>query len=400
MKYDLCIIGGGLIGLSSAFSILKDNPKISLIILEKEADIGLHQSTHNSGVLHCGLYYRPGSQKAKLAISGLQMMRRYCEAKGIAHEICGKIVCARSADEIPQLHDLFDRGRQNGLTGLQLLSEDEAREIEPHIACAKALRVPNEGIVDYRAVCSSLKSDISLAGGTISTGRMVSKLSRRGSSWIITTSDEEIEAAHIINCAGLHSDRVARLAGHRLDIRIIPFRGDYYSIKKERAHIVKNLIYPVPDPKFPFLGVHFTRLIHGGIECGPNAVLATSREGYSIATINSRDLLDELSFPGLTRFFLRHARMCVKELGMSISKELFCRELAKMLPELKPDDLERNPDSTSGVRAQAMRKDGTLVQDFEIISGDGEIHVLNAPSPAATASLAIGKYIACLGFRN
>lgn len=385
------IIGGGIVGLATAFRLGQSLPKATITVLEKENSVGLHQSGHNSGVLHCGLYYKPGSMKARLAVTGIRQMIAFCDEHSIPHEICGKLVVASNEEELPRLRDLFDRGQKNGLTALQMLGPKEMREIEPHVGGVAAIRVPEEGIVDYPAVCSMLVRCIAQDGGAVKTNSRVIKLERRAAQWLTTTTAGVYESDYIINCAGLHCDRVSSLAGDTRELRIIPFRGEYYKLKLERQYLVRNLIYPVPDPKFPFLGVHFTRLIHGGIEAGPNAVLALKREGYSKTDFSARDLIDTLTYRGFWCFVQKYPRMCFNELRRSFSKELFCRSLNALVPDVRPEDLEPGP---TGVRAQAIASNGETVQDFSFVRGDHALHVLNAPSPGATASLAIGQEIA------
>ena len=388
---QIIIVGGGLVGLGTALKLGRSRPDLSITLLEKEAQVGQHQSTHNSGVLHAGLYYRPGSAKARLAVAGIREMTAFCRDHGIAHEICGKLVVAADASEVPRLHALHERGQQNGLSGLRLLTRAEMLEIEPHVGGVAALRVPEEGIVDYAAVCQALVAEIEKQGGRVVPRARVSALKMKPEGWIAETSAGDFAGQFLINCAGLHCDRVAALAGEKSPIRIIPFRGEYYKIKAARQSLVRHLIYPVPDPQFPFLGVHFTRLIHGGVEAGPNAVLAFAREGYRKTDINLRDLFDALTFPGLWRFLGQHRRMSWEELKRSFSQRLFCESLQKLVPDLRAADLETGG---AGVRAQAMSADGALVGDFSFVQKNHALHVLNAPSPAATASLAIGGEIA------
>lgn len=384
------IIGGGIIGLATAYRFLERFPGASVTVLEKEAAVGRHQTGHNSGVLHCGLYYKPGSIKARMAVEGIRQMGAFCAENAIAHEICGKLVVAADESEVPRLRDLEKRGTANGLEGLRWLNRDEMREIEPHVGGVAALHVPQEGIVDYAQVCAALVNKIEAAGGRVTTNARVTKLERRGGAWIAKTSRGDFEAAFLVNCAGLQCDRVAELAGERRDMRILPFRGEYYQIKRGRQSLVRNLIYPVPDPRFPFLGVHFTRLIHGGIEAGPNAVLAFAREGYRKTDFNPRDLWDSLSYPGLWRFLRRYPSMAWFELRRSFSRELFCRSLQRLVPDIRAEDLETGG---AGVRAQAITPSGELEQDFRFIERPNALHLLNAPSPGATASLAIGSEI-------
>jgi L-2-hydroxyglutarate oxidase len=390
VKYNFSVIGGGVVGLATARAILKTHPHAKVVVLEKEKEAGLHQSTHNSGVLHAGLYYKPGSLKARMAVSGIRMMTSYCVEKGIPHEICGKLVIATDEQEVAILRNLHQRGLENGLSGLKWLDSSELREREPHAAGVAALLVPEEGIVDYKAVCAEFVKDIREMGGEFCSGARVDAIHRKGSEWILETTAGKFQCDYLINCAGLFSDRVAELAGVKRDIRIIPFRGEYYKLGPGAAHLVKNLIYPVPDPKFPFLGVHFTRLIHGGIEAGPNAVLALAREAYTKSDFSIRDMTDTLSFSGFWKFMMQHKRMCLGEVIRSFSRDLFAKSLQKLVPEVHARDLEVGG---AGVRAQAMSSDGTLVNDFCLVEKLGAIHVLNAPSPGATASLAIAEEI-------
>lgn len=384
------IIGGGLVGLATAWQLLRSGRVQALTLLEKESTVGAHQSTHNSGVLHAGLYYRPGSLKARLAVEGIRAMTAYCREKNIPHEICGKVVVAVDASEVPRLDELEARGKANGLTGLRRLDRAGLLEIEPHAAGQAALHVPEEGIVDYAAVCQALQADLLAMGGRVVTGATVTGLSETPDGWRAQTGIGDFAGDFLINCAGLQSDRVCRLAGLDPTDRIVPFRGEYYQLRPEAAHLVHHLIYPVPDPKFPFLGLHFTRLISGGIEAGPNAVLAFAREAYRKTQWNARDLGEALSFPGLWKFFARHPRMARDESLRSLSKKLFCQSLQRLVPDLREIDLLPGG---AGVRAQAISPAGELVQDFRLVSGRRALHVVNAPSPAATASLAIGREV-------
>ena len=387
---SVAIVGGGIVGLATALRLSERFPDVRVTLLEKESAVGRHQTGHNSGVLHCGLYYKPGSVKARLAVTGIRRMVEFCRDNGIPHEICGKLVVAADEAELPRLKDLEGRGRANGLEGLQYLGRDEMREIEPHVGGVAALRVPQEGIVDYARVCAAMVAKLQERGARVMTGARVTGFRRPGAGWVAETTAGEFEAEFLINCAGLYCDRVAELAGERRDMRILPFRGEYYQIRPERQSLVRNLIYPVPDPQFPFLGVHFTRLIHGGIEAGPNAVLAFAREGYRKSDFNLRELLDALTYRGFWRFLKRYPSMAWFELRRSFSRELFCRSLQRLVPEIQPDDLATGG---SGVRAQAIAPEGELVQDFRFIERENALHVLNAPSPGATASLAIGGEI-------
>jgi L-2-hydroxyglutarate oxidase len=391
MTERIVVVGGGIVGLATAYRLGQRFPDAKITVLEKEAAVCRHQSGHNSGVLHCGLYYKPGSRKARLAVRGIRQMVEFCQRHAIAHEICGKVVVATAEEEVPRLHALYDRGRQNGLCGLRLLKPEELHEIEPHAAGIAAMRVPEEGIADFPGVCAALLDEIREQGGEVFTNARVTAIRRESSAWRVVSTAGEHVGRRIVTCAGLQSDRVAALTGQARAVRIVPFRGEYYKIRPERQSLVRNLIYPVPDPKFPFLGVHFTRLIRGGIEAGPNAVLALAREGYSKTDLNLRDLVDAVSFPGLWRFLKRHPKMCWDEIRRSFSRALFCASLQRLVPEIQPEDLS---EGGAGVRAMAMAADGSLTEDFHFVQGPGELHVVNAPSPGATASLAIGEEIA------
>lgn len=389
MSKRVAVIGGGIVGLATACQLLLRCPGTRLLLLEKEGGPGRHQTGHNSGVLHCGLYYKPGSAKARLAVQGIRSMVAFCAEHDVPHELCGKIVVATKEEEIPRLHALHERGIANGLEGLRVLRPEQLREIEPHVAGLAGLHVPQEGIVDYLAVADAMVSEIRAKGGEIRFSSEVIQL-RNGRSWTIQTTSGDYEADFLINCAGLHSDRVSRMAGNRDSTRIVPFRGEYYKIKPGRQYLVRNLIYPVPDPKFPFLGVHFTRLIHGGVEAGPNAVLAFAREGYRSTDVSIRDMVETLTYRGFWKFFMRYPVMCWEEFKRSYSKALFCRSLQRLVPQLEINDLDQGG---AGVRAQALSPRGELVQDFYFVRQSKALHVLNAPSPAATASLAIGDEV-------
>jgi len=380
------IVGGGIIGLALGHRLIQRYPGTKVSVFEKEAEVGRHQSGHNSGVLHAGLYYQPGSLKAKLAVTGIRQMRAFCERHTIAHDICGKLVVACSQDEIPRLRDLYDRGQRNGLRGLAWLNADQMREIEPHVAGVAAVRVPEEGIVDYPAVCRTLQSLIDAAGGEVLTGTDVTELRRTRVGWVVNGR----ESKFLINAAGLHCDRVLALSGSKRSTRIVPFRGEYYQLSQEGQQLVRNLIYPVPDPRFPFLGVHFTRMIHGGVEAGPNAVLATAREGYRYSDFSLRDVVDTFSYGGFWRFMARYPSMAFYEIKRSLSRAEFCRSLQRLVPALEERHLAPGG---AGVRAQALAPDGTLIQDFEIVRAENALHLINAPSPGATASLAIADYL-------
>jgi (S)-2-hydroxyglutarate dehydrogenase len=390
---SILIAGGGIVGLATAYRLAERFPQLRVTVLEKEEGVGRHQTGHNSGVLHCGLYYKPGSIKARLAVTGIRQMVAFCQENGVPHEICGKLVVAADESEMPRLDELERRGRANGLEGMRRLGPGEMREVEPHVGGVAALHVPQEGIVDYEAVCNAMVKRLAERGVRVETGARITELRRQGSTWTAVTPRGGFEGDFLINCTGLQCDRVAELAGVKREVRILPFRGEYYHIRPERQSLVRNLIYPVPDPRFPFLGVHFTRLIHGGIEAGPNAVLAFAREGYRKTDINLGELADALSYPGLWRFLRRYPSMAWYELRRSFSRELFCASLRRLVPGIEPGDLSTGG---SGVRAQALTPTGEALQDFHFIVRPGALHVLNAPSPAATASLAIGEEIVAM----
>jgi L-2-hydroxyglutarate oxidase len=384
------IVGGGIVGLATAYRLGQRFPGARITVLEKEDQPGKHQSSHNSGVLHCGLYYKPGSARARLAVTGIRQMVEFCRENAIPHDVCGKLVVAADESEVPRLHVLQERGTANGLEGLRWLEPDEMREIEPYARGVAALRVPQEGICDYPRVCETLTAKLAVGGAKVVTSAKVKRLDRAGVGWLARTTVGDFECDFVVNCAGLHSDRVSQMAGERRQLRVLPFRGEYYKIKPERQHLVRNLIYPVPDPRFPFLGVHFTRLIRGGVECGPNAVLALAREGYRKTDFNAADLFDALTYAGFWRFLLRYRSTAWYELRRSFSREIFGRSLQRLVPEIQTSDLDTGG---SGVRAQAISPEGEIYQDFCLVARPNALHVLNAPSPAATASLAIGDEI-------
>jgi L-2-hydroxyglutarate oxidase LhgO len=389
-RYDVVIVGGGIVGLAVALEITRRFPRLRLLLLEKEDRVGQHQSGHNSGVIHSGIYYKPGSLKARLCVEGAHAMIEFCRVHGIPHRVCGKVIVATQEEEFPRLEELRRRGEANGLTGLQSIGPDQLREIEPHANGLRALVVPSTGVTDYAAVCEKYAEIVSAQGGTILTSTAVTGLRQLTGEVVVETSGPAFSTTYLINCAGLFSDRISRMAGEKLDVVIVPFRGEYYDLIPERSSLVRALIYPVPDPRFPFLGVHFTRRINGSVDAGPNAVLAFCREGYRRSDFNLHDLASSLVFPGFWRMAAKHWRSGLDEFHRSFSKPAFVRALQRLLPEVRAEDLIPGG---SGVRAQALRRDGALVDDFQFVPSGKMLHVLNVPSPAATASLVIGKAI-------
>lgn len=387
--YDYIIVGGGIVGLSTAMRIGKVYPHAKVLVLEKEASPARHQTGRNSGVIHSGIYYRPGSFKARFAREGAASMARFCADHDIPHEICGKLVVATEQAELPQLEKLFRRGRDNGVP-VDKISPAEAREFEPHVRCLAALRVHSTGITDYRAVALEYLRQIRETGGEAIFGERVSRIEERESVRCVHTDRYVYEGRFVINCAGVYSDRLARASNAKTNSQIVPFRGEYYSLAPDRSDLVRGLIYPVPNPEFPFLGVHFTRMIDGSVHAGPNAVLALAREGYRKGDFDSRDLLETLRFPGFWKLAKRHYRDGLAEMWRSASKRAFTRSLRRLIPEIREEDLRP---CASGIRAQALTADGRLVDDFHFVAGKNTLHVCNAPSPAATASLRIGEEI-------
>jgi L-2-hydroxyglutarate oxidase len=390
-RADVLIAGGGIVGLATAFRLLQAHPGRKVLVLEKEAGVARHQTGHNSGVIHSGIYYKPGSFKARLCRRGYTQMVEFCEAGSIPHEICGKIVVALSDAELPQLETLRQRAEANGLRGVRVLEKGSIAEREPHAGGIRALHVPETGIVDYKKVSEALAAAIRSLGGEVRLASRVDSLRDLPDAKVVRAGEAEFAAGFFINCGGLMSDRLARLDGLDPKIAIVPFRGEYYDLSPAAAPLVRNLIYPVPDPAFPFLGVHFTRMIGGGVECGPNAVLAFKREGYRKSDLDVRDLAEVLMNPGFRKLAARHWRMGLGEFHRSFSKAAFVKALQRLLPEVSAEMLTP---AGAGVRAQALKRDGSLVDDFAFLEGKRSLHVLNAPSPAATASLAIGEEIA------
>ncbi|NGX29114.1 MAG: L-2-hydroxyglutarate oxidase LhgO [Candidatus Anoxychlamydiales bacterium] len=398
-KVDYLIIGGGIVGLSTAYQILKENKNINLIVLEKEDKISMHQTGRNSGVIHSGLYYKPGSLKAINCIKGRKELLDFCLEFEVPFEKSIKLIVAADERELPGLQELEKKGIANGVEGLEVISKEEAKEIEPHIDSIQALKVPNCQIIDYLDVSKELRKQIEYLGGKVLLNQRVIGIDDKNDEILINTQKDSFRAKKLINAAGLYSDRIAKMAmpNNKIPIKIIPFRGEYYELKDEKKHLVKGLVYPVPDPKFPFLGVHLTKMIDGSVHAGPNAVFAFSREGYKKRDINFRDLIESLSYPGFIRIGLKYWKMGLFEMYRSFSKKAFLKSLQRMLSEIEIDDIVPGP---SGIRAQAVDRKGKLLDDFEILKENNQVHVLNAPSPAATASFAIGRHIASLATKE
>ncbi len=389
-KYDIAVIGAGIVGLATARALERQLPGLDLLVLEKELKPGRHQTGHNSGVIHSGLYYQPGSLKARLCVDGRRLMLEFCKKNGIPVGEFGKLVVATRDDQLPALENLWDRGQTNGLSGLEKLGPEGIRSIEPHAGGVGALWVPETAVTDFSAVAERLASDLH---GQIESGARVDSIASTSEGVRLGSGQRSFEAKVIINCAGLHADRIARLAGLDSSVRIVPFRGEYFALRKGKEHLVSGLIYPVPDPRFPFLGVHFTRKLDGSVEVGPNAVLALAREHYRGSSPSARDLWDTFSFPGFWRIVGRYWRTGTEEMWHSLRPSSYARLASALVPEVTGDDLER---ADAGVRAQAVARDGRLLDDFEIVRTENSIHVLNAPSPAATSSFAIGEHVANL----
>jgi len=394
--FDVAVVGGGIVGTATAMALLERAP-VSLVVLEAEARLAAHQTGNNSGVIHSGLYYKPGSLKASNCVEGRQALERFCAAHDVPYERCGKLVVATRPEEVPLLDDLRRRGEANGLVGLRRLGAEEIREHEPHAVGVAGLLVPQTGIVDYVSVTEAYAGEVRGAGGEIRTGARLLRVQRDGSGLVLETTAGTVRCRALINCSGLQSDRIARLAGVEPGVRIVPFRGEYFELREDRRPLVRNLIYPVPNPEFPFLGVHFTRRIDGRVEAGPNAVLALKREGYRKTSFSLRDSLSTATFPGFWRLAGRYMATGLGEMWRSWNKAAFVRALQVLMPEITAADLVPGG---AGVRAQALDPAGNLVDDFRIVEAERQIHVLNAPSPAATASIAIGRHIAELAAKS
>ncbi|MDW9380306.1 L-2-hydroxyglutarate oxidase [Chryseobacterium sp. JV558] len=390
MNYDIIIIGAGLVGLATAYQTKLKNPDSKILILEKENDVALHQSGHNSGVIHSGIYYKPGSLKAKNCIEGYNSVINFAEKHGIRYDLCGKIIVATSQEELSLLDNIYKRGVENGLQDLKYLSREEFREIEPHCEGVKAIKVPQTGIIDYPGIAKKIKELFEELGGEVRFNNEVKNIIDKGSEIIVNTNISEFKTKKLISCAGLYSDKITKMTNEKNDVVIIPFRGEYYKIKDEKKYLVKHLIYPVPDPSFPFLGVHFTRMIDGNIEAGPNAVLAFKKEGYHFFDFNFNETMQTMLWPGFRKIVAKYGKTGMGEMHRSLSKSAFTKALQKLLPEIQENDLVAGG---SGVRAQACDRNGGLIDDFDIVKNGNIIHVRNAPSPAATSCLSIGNKI-------
>ncbi|GEN33492.1 L-2-hydroxyglutarate oxidase [Aneurinibacillus danicus] len=388
--YDFAIVGGGIVGLSTGMALTKRYPGAKIIMIEKEKDWARHQTGHNSGVIHSGIYYKPGSYKARFAREGNAAMVEFCKEHGIAYDVCGKVIVATEPKELPLLDNLYQRGLQNELN-VKKIDKEELKEIEPHVAGLAAIRVPSCGIADYKGVSRTFARIIQEGGGELRLGTKAENIAEEANKVTIETNRGTIEARFLINCAGLHSDRVAKMTGMKTGMKIVPFRGEYYELVPEKRHLVKHLIYPVPNPDFPFLGVHFTRMINGEVHAGPNAVLAFKREGYTKKDIDIKDVFEVLTYSGFWKMAMPNMKEGMKEMVRSFSKQAFLHSLQRLIPELTEKDIVP---THAGVRAQALMHDGSMVDDFAIFSGKSSMHVCNAPSPAATASIKIGEEIA------
>lgn len=386
---DVAIIGGGIVGLATAYQLTRELPGKRVVVLEKEEQLALHQTGHNSGVLHSGIYYKPGSLKAINCRRGKKLMEEFCAAEGIAYEICGKVIVAIDENDLPAMERIHERGQANGVA-CEVIDRGRLAELEPHAAGIKAIHVPEAGIVNYKQVCQRMAERVRERDGRVLTSARVTRFERNHDKVVLTTAAEEVEASQVVNCAGLHCDRVTAMSGQAPEVKIVPFRGEYYELTKEAEHLCRNLIYPVPDPNFPFLGVHFTRMVEGGVECGPNAVLAFAREGYRKTDINLADLAETLGYSGFRKLAAKYWKTGLGEMWRSASKAAFVKALQRLVPEIRAEHLHPAP---AGIRAQAVAPDGSMVDDFLIQEADRVINVNNAPSPAATASLNIGKTI-------
>ena len=396
-QYDVAIVGGGIIGLSTAMQLLERSPDLSIAVIEKEERLAQHQTGHNSGVIHSGIYYRPGSWKSTFCVGGKERLLAFCDENEIEYDPCGKVIVATDESELGRLDDLYERGTANGVPDLEMVGPERLAEIEPHTYGVRALWAPHTGIVDYVRVANAYAGKFQSAGGDIFTGAAVTGARQTATGTALETQRGALQARHVVNCGGLYADRLAAMMGEQTDVRIIPFRGEYYKLAESSEGLVKGLIYPVPDPRFPFLGVHYTRNIHGYVEAGPNAVLAWAREGYQKSNVNLGETAGALTFPGFWKMTAKHWKTGMQEMNRSYRKSVFVNDLKKLIPEIRPEDLEPGG---SGVRAQAVSKSGAILDDFHILRGQHALHVLNAPSPGATSSLAIGEYLSDLAIQD
>ena len=389
-QYDVVVVGGGIIGLATSMKLTQDFPNLKVAVLEKEEEVAQHQTGHNSGVIHAGIYYAPGSQKANFCSTGGKLLRDFCDEYGIAYDMCGKLIVATDDSEVPQLEELFKRGTENGAEDLRMVDQEEIKDIEPYSAGVKAILSPNTGIIDYFEVSQAYGTRMRENGGDLLTNVEVISIENKDNLVYINTTSGMFAAKYVLNCAGLHADTVARMMGVDVGVKIVPFRGEYFSIIPEKEHMVKGLIYPVPNPNMPFLGVHFTRRINGSVEAGPNAVLAFAREGYKKTDVNLKDTFETLSYPGFWKMSAKYWKVGMHEQYRSLVKGVFVKSLQKLMPEITGDDLGV---PGAGVRAQVIDANGGLLQDFAIEASANAIHVLSAPSPGATSSITISEYI-------
>ncbi|MEM8896200.1 MAG: L-2-hydroxyglutarate oxidase [Bacteroidota bacterium] len=396
MKYDIVVVGGGIVGLATAYKLLLKKSKLNLLLLEKEGKLAAHQTGHNSGVIHSGIYYKPGSLKAKNCIDGYHEMIKFCKEEGIDYELCGKVIVATDSSEVTALNNIYDRGVENGLKGLKKISADEIKEREPYVNGKEGIFVPQTGIINYKQVAERLGEKIKDLGGELIFNQEVIQINTSKSYSEILTNNATYTASQVVTCGGLYSDRLARQTEPDLSVKIVPFRGEYFKLKENRKYLVRNLIYPVPDPNFPFLGVHFTRMIDGAVEAGPNAVLAFKREGYSKSQIGISELTETLAWPGFQKVAAKYWKTGFGEMYRSFSKAAFTKALQKLIPDIREEDLEPGG---AGVRAQACDREGGLLDDFMIVENNNAVHVCNAPSPAATSSLSIGETVANIAIK-
>lgn len=390
MVYDFTVVGAGIVGLSTAYKLSLTYPDSNILIIEKESGVAAHQTGHNSGVIHSGIYYKPGSYKAKNCVDGRHQLVEFCKENNIALDVCGKVIVASDDSEIPKLIEIFERGKENKIEDIRLINQSELNDIEPWVKGVKAIHVPCAGIVDFAGVCKVLSKKLTQTGNNLLFSEAVNGAFHTNGYLTLETSKRRLKTKYLINCGGLHADRIARASGVQSPIKIVPFRGEYYDLTPEAAHKVKGLVYPLPNPEFPFLGVHFTRMALGGVECGPNAVFAFKREGYKKGSFNIKDTIETVDFPGFWKLAGKHWKMGLDEMYRSYSKKGFLKNLQKLIPSIQLNDLTGSP---SGVRAMALQPNGEILDDFYFETTDREVHVLNAPSPAATAGLSIGDEI-------